>query len=456
MAGIDRRTVVLAGLGASALAAAAGPRPAEAAGPAEQAFTPVTAFGVRPDASDDQTSALQKAIDNAATKRTPLFLPAGSYRVTRLELKQDTHISGVHGRSILIHEGKGPFLTAPVADNLRLTGLVLNGGRRPLGPPDKARALLVSEDCQSLDISSCEFTASSADGLWLRRCAGSVKDCVFTDIAGTGLHSVDAKGLDISHNHVAGCGDNGIQVWRSSPGEDGTIVVHNRVERIRADSGGSGQNGNGIVVFRAGSVLVEGNRINDCLFSAIRANAASNVQMIANSCSRLGEVALYVEFGFEGAVVANNIVDHAAAGISITNFLNHGGRLAIAQGNLIRNLAERGTGEDKRGFGIAVEADGVVSGNVIENAPGIGIVIGWGAALRDVTATGNILRDTRIGIGVSVTRDAGYAFVTNNLISGAKDGAIRAMDHDRALGPDLTKASAESYRNIAVFGNVAT
>jgi uncharacterized secreted repeat protein (TIGR03808 family) len=199
---------------------------------------------------------------------------------------------------------------------------------------------------------------------------------------------------------------------------------------------------------------VQGNRIADCAFSAVRANAASDVQMLGNSCARLGEVAIYAEFGFEGAVVANNLVDKAAAGISITNFGSHGGRLAIVQGNLIRKLFIKNDSEDKRGYGIGVEADTIVSGNIVEDAPDLGITAGWGKALRDVTVTGNIVRKARIGIGISVAREAGYGLVTNNMISGTKDGAIRAMDHHTALGPDLAKSSSESYRNIAVYGNV--
>ena len=82
------------------------------------------------------------------------------------------------------------------------------------------------------------------------------------------------------------CGDNAILVWRSAVGEDGTIITANRIERITAKSGGSGQNGNGINVFRAGSVMVSNNRITDCAFSAIRSNSGSNCQMIGNSCAR--------------------------------------------------------------------------------------------------------------------------------------------------------------------------
>ena len=202
----------------------------------------------------------------------------------------------------------------------------------------------------------------------------------------------------------------------------------NRIERIAAKSGGSGQNGNAINVFRAGSVMVSGNRIADCAFSAIRSNSGSNCQMIGNSCARLGEVALYAEFSFEGAVIANNLVDKAATGISVTNF-NEGGRLAVVQGNLIRNLFFR-KDADARGIGIAVEADSVVTGNVIEGSIAYGIIIGWGRYLRDVSVTDNLIRNAYIGIGVSADPSAGTALITNNLITGAKDGAHPR--HERA------------------------
>lgn len=455
MNAFDRRQLITTGLVATTATAAVGPRVASAQDAQAKPLTPVTELGVQRDYGGDQTAAFQLAVDKAAAARTPLFLPAGTYRLRKLTLKPDTHISGVAGRSVLIQDGVGPFIEAEVADNMRLLGLVVEGGRQ-----DKKRvtehALFYAKDCQQLLLSDCKFVGAGADGVVLRRCSGTITLCSFTDIAGTGIFSNDAKGLEITHNTLSSCGNNGVQVWRSAPGEDATIIAHNRIERVRADAGGSGQNGNGVALFRAGSVIVQGNRISDCAFSAIRANSVSNVQMIANNCARLGEVALYAEFAFQGAVIANNIVDRAAAGISITNYKDHGGRLAVAQGNLIRNLFQKRDSGNKRGFGIAVEADSVVSGNVIEDAPGIGVAIGWGASMRDVTATANIIRGARIGIGVSVDAQAGYGFITNNMISGATEGAIRAMNHHIALGPDLATASSESYRNIAVFGNVAT
>ncbi|MGA9605056.1 MAG: TIGR03808 family TAT-translocated repetitive protein, partial [Methyloceanibacter sp.] len=96
-----------------------------------------------------------------------------------------------------------------------------------------------------------------------------------------------------------------------------------------------------------------------------------------------------------------------------------------------------------------------VSGNVIEAAPGYGIMIGWGRYLRDVSVMGNLIRNAHIGIGVSTDILAGTALITDNLITGAKDGAIRAMNGPTPTGPDLATASAEAYRNLVVSSNVA-
>ena len=447
--GVGRRQVLIGGLGLG-LAAASGPRSASARDEADapQAFS---TYGIVAGGGDiDQTATLQLAADEAAQTGTPLFLPAGIYSTSRLTLKSGTQIEGVPGRSVLRYRDGSAILSLEQAENVRLAGLVLDGAAKPLG---ENGSLLKAIETRHLDISGCRFLGSTEDGVVLHKVSGWIKDCEFGDIRKCGLFSQDAGGLEIAHNHVRDCGDNGILVWRLEAGEDGTIVASNRIERIAAKSGGDGQNGNAINVFRAGSVLVSGNRIADCAYSAIRSNSGSNCQMIGNSCTRLGEVALYAEFSFEGAIIANNLVDTAATGISVTNF-NEGGRLAVVQGNLIRNLSFRKTA-GTNGNGIAVEADSVVSGNVIENAQGYGIAAGWWSYLRDVSITDNLIRSAHIGIGVSIDPSAGTALIANNLITGTKDGAIRAMKGPTPVGPDLAKESAEAYRNLAVYANVS-
>ena len=208
-------------------------------------------------------------------------------------------------------------------------------------------------------------------------------------------------------------------------------------------------------VFRAGGVTVRGNRIKDCVFSAVRGNAASNLRILENTCSGLGEVALYAEFSFEGAIIANNTVDGAGHGVSVTNF-NDGGRLAVVQGNILRNLGPQARAriENKdHGIGIYVEADTAVSGNVIEKAARAGVMAGWGAYLRDVTITGNVVRQSAVGVAISVVTGAGAALIANNLISGAARGAIIGMDHYTPVTGDLAKDGATRYSQVFINGN---
>src|SRR5207237_6636185 len=180
----------------------------------------------------------------------------------------------------------------------------------------------------------------------------------------------------------------------------------------------SGQYANAINAFRAGNVIVRGNRIKNCDYSAVRGNSASNIQIVGNSVSGVREVALYSEYSFECAVIASNTVDGAALGVSVCNF-NEGGRLSVVQGNIIRNLRPKrpiGTApDDDAGIGIYVEADTSVTGNVIENAPAFGIIAGWGKYLRDVAITGNVIRNSFVGIGVSVVPVVGTGRVHSNM-----------------------------------------
>ncbi len=232
-------------------------------------------------------------------------------------------------------------------------------------------------------------------------------------------------------------------------------MIGNRIERIRADSGGTGQYGNGVNVFQAHGVTVAQNRIVDCAFTAVRANSADNIQIVANNCARLGEMAIYSEFAFEAAVVANNIVDTAASGISIANF-NEGGRIATVTGNVVRNLTGVGPYETQPpgfGIGISIEADVAATGNVIEGAPLAGFWLGFGPYLRDVSVTGNVIRGAGIGVAVSVVEGTGSAIIANNMISGSTEGAIFGMRWaERATG-DLARTGSRDFPSLLINGN---
>ena len=201
-------------------------------------------------------------------------------------------------------------------------------------------------------------------------------------------------------------------------------------------------------------MIVRGNHIRNAAFSAIRGNAAAGIQIVGNNCAALDEVAIYCEFDFEGAVIADNVIDGAGTGISVTNF-KEGGRLASVRGNIVRNLRARrpGTPPQAAGIGIGVEADTAVTGNVIENAQTAGIGVGWGPYLRNVAVNGNVVRQAGIGVAVTVVEGAGSAVISGNMIAGSKHGAIVGMEWNKAATGDLTLTGAERYPNLRVRDN---
>lgn len=448
----SRRSLLTGALGAAAAtatvaAADAGPRKA-----ASEAAAGTHAL--LPETGSDDTARLQAEIDRAAADGRPVLLPPGTFRTGTLTLHPGTALIGAHGLTTLEFTGGAALLSANSATGLRIENLVLDGASRALDADEDA-ALIRFTDCANLKISNVTVRRALANGITLTRCSGRIADCTITHALLAAIRSLDAAGLDIAHNEIADCRNNGIQVWRSVPGEDGTLVSANRIARIESKGGGTGQNGNGVNVFRAANVIVSGNRITDCAYSAVRGNAASNIQIIANNAQRIGEVALYAEFGFEGAIIANNLVDGAATGISVTNF-NEGGRLAVVEGNLIRNLHRREHEPvDKRGEGISIEADTLVSGNVIESAPTCGIMVGWGRYMRNVLVTQNLIRDTAAGILISSDAEAGACLISSNMIAGAKNGAIRAMTNGQPEGPDLATAPEPGAR-ISVSANLVS
>ena len=380
-----------------------------------------SAAGLKPGSGRDQSKALQEAIDAAAKRDGVLHLPAGDYAAGGLRIERPLTLSGVRGRTRIVGSGALPILTVGGAPHVTLNGLSFDG----TGVTGEGRTgLVTAAQATALVVEDCDFAKSAVSGLVLSHCSGRVANNRFAEIEKTGLFALDSRGLEIAGNTLADIGNNGIQVWTSEPHADATLVHHNRIERVAARDGGDGQNGNGITVFRAGNVMVSDNRINDCAFSAVRNNSGSNCQIIGKSCSRLGETALYVEFAFEGAIVANNLVEDASHGISITNF-DHGGRLAIVSGNVLRRMLGPISNPEKRAIAISAEADTLITGNVIEDAPYCGISLGWGPATRNIAAVNNLIRKCGVGITASVSEGIeGPYLIADNIISGSARGAV--------------------------------
>jgi len=104
--------------------------------------------------------------------------------------------------------------------------------------------------------------------------------------------------------------------------------------------------------------------------------------------------------------------------------------------------------------GIWVEGDGIVTSNLISGNGRFGLRIGSAWRLGTVTVIANSIDGPSVGIGVS-SADSGYAMITMNMISGAKEGGIRALSGDTLIGKDLTRGGSEAFRNLAIAANVS-
>lgn len=392
---------------------------------------------------------LQGAIDKAIQAEGTLLLPAGNYMADGVTINGRLSLAGVPGATLITAAGHGPALIIQDTDDVTITGIGFTGGTAESEP----QALVTAKNAGRLRIAGCAFRDSDLSGIRLEGCSGEISGNFLTALGDAAIFALDSRGLTLAENHVEQIRNNGILVWTSEKREDGTIVSGNHIQQITAAAGGSGQNGNGINVFRAGNVMVSGNRVHDCAFSAIRNNSGANGIISGNSISRTGEVAIYVEFGFEGAVIANNMIEDVAFGISVTNF-NEGGRLAVVSGNVVRNCKGGASEGVTAGVGIAAEADTTISGNTIENARDTGLSLGWGPYCRDLSAAGNLIRDCGTGIAVSLSEGAQPVAISSNVISGSKRAAIMGMDHEKAVTGDLMAEGADIPERVKLNGNV--
>lgn len=410
------------------------------------------AHGIRPGAGDRKSKAFAKLLKDAAAKNMPVFLPPGDYVISNLTLPDNTRLTGVPGATRIVYGGDGHLFAADGATRIELANLVIDGANRWLD--DTVQGLLNVSAVADVTIENCEIQGSAKSAIYMERSGGRIERSRISGAADHAIHAVESQTLSVTGNHVFDCGNGGILIHRWQAGRDGSIVSGNRIARISATRGGTGQYGNGINIFRADDVMITNNHVSGCAFSAIRANAGSNVQISGNTCLDSGETAIYSEFGFTGAIVNGNLIDGAANGILIVNF-NEGGRLATVTGNVVRNLKldgpyiHDGAGF---GFGIAVEADTVLSGNTVENAPKWGLALGWGPYMRGLVVNGNLVRNSPIGCAVSVVEGAGSALISGNIFEETRTAAIAGFRWNERTTDDLATAS-ESYPHLTIERN---
>ena len=209
---IDRRALLSRGLVAGAaissatVAAVAGPRNAARL----QLDPALPGLAITP-SLDNQSARLQAAIEATSAQGAALVLPAGTFRAAGVTLRPGTRIVGSGRSTVLEFSGGETFLSAENAAGISIENLTIDGANLGLDAASTT-GLIHLRDCQNIVLRDIHIRRSLLNGLSLERCSGRVSDCSISDVAQTGLFSLDAIGLELLHNRISHCDNNGIQV----------------------------------------------------------------------------------------------------------------------------------------------------------------------------------------------------------------------------------------------------
>jgi hypothetical protein len=103
---------------------------------------------------------------------------------------------------------------------------------------------------------------------------------------------------------------------------------------------------------------------------------------------------------------------------------------------------------------IEVSGQGMVTGNLVSGPGQIGIRLAGPVPRGTVSVVNNRIEGTGVGIAAS-DPDFTYAFIAMNMILGARNGGIRALNGEEFIGKDLVRGGSEAFRNLAIVVNVA-
>ena len=447
----SRRTILGSALGAAATALVARPtRAGSRIGTQLRGSIDVAYSGLIPGAEDDQSRLLQAVLDRASETGKPVLLPAGSYHVSNIMLPPNTNMIGVPGATRLIYTGGGHLLMCENARDIRLSGLTLDGANRTIG--DYAGAALRITDATHVFIDDCQVVGSLSAGIRIDRSSGKIERTTVTGALGScAIHLVENRNFAVVGNELSNCANGGIRVHRWSVGEDGTIISGNRLFKLGA-ADGLDENGAGIEIFRANSVVITNNRISDCARSAITAGETGNVQIVGNQCRQSGGTAIHLRSGYAGAVITGNVVDGGLCGILIAKAVA-GSRMAICSDNLVRNILSDDAQTPGAGAAIAADSDTTINGNMIDGTSRFGLMLGSSGGLRNVVATSNVINDAPTGIYVSVAEGADSTVISDNVISGATKGGIIGYEGEKPVTRDMGKGDNFGYEHLTLERN---
>ncbi|MBY6241149.1 TIGR03808 family TAT-translocated repetitive protein [Methylosinus sp. Sm6] len=416
---------------------------------------------------------VQAAFNQSRSNGLPLFIKPGVYTTTNILVNSSTgggqtlSVYAIPGTVVLQLTSGSNLLTINGIYSCRIDGINFNGNNVNFTNLNDSSALLSITNAPYCEVINCQFYNSVACGVYISGSSCTIRDNLVYQCS-YGIWGMDAV-LYVNGNRVQNCANNGIMIWTSTVTGNGSIVSGNNINTIQSGSG-AGQNGNGIVVFRAVAVTISSNTISGCKYSAIRCNGGGNEIIQGNNCYGSREMAIFIEapnagIDLNGAVVSGNIIDTAGNGIAVANSGMGGqgtAKSVTITGNRVTNIIHQTINDPgyvptvSLAFGIYAEGAAVISGNIVDGAAGIGIISGHNASTHDLNVNGNLILTSPIGIGYSAQSGAGQIIISSNQIQGAAGGAIVSVVFNDSAGTVGRVAGSTDYGNHydAQIGNI--
>lgn len=391
---------------------------------------------------------LQSVFDYARIQGRPLFFQPGLYDsgattvLTSNGGGKPLQVRAVPGSVTFRFTGTGTFLTITGQTQVHFEGIIFYGDNRALADfvPGRPAFIAVSGTAKDISFEKCQVAYTPGIGIYVSSGADAlIRDTNLSNHS-IGIWSENAR-ISVLDSSISVMSNNGIAIWQDTITGDSSTISGNIINGIETAAGGTGQNGNGVSVFRAVGVTIANNKIFNTKFSAVRCNGGGLFNISNNNIFGTREVAIFVEapgagIDLTGSIVSNNSMDTVGSGINVANsgqFSDGVSRSVIVEGNRISNALNNSIPDagyyppTTGGSGISVEQDCVVSGNLIDGAALAGIQAGINTAARDLVVTGNLVRNTSIGIGVSndaVTGAGRSIVVSGNIVRNASSGGI--------------------------------
>jgi uncharacterized secreted repeat protein (TIGR03808 family) len=438
-------------------------------------------YGMVPGTGVDQTAHFQSAISAAQTQGLPLFIPPGTYLITTVNITAPIEIYSAGAATIEGYRRSPMINIAPSGSTafgpVHIRDLIISGQNQAFPGGLTNPALISVYKITNLTIERCELIQSGNHGIFVDQSYGLIENNLVTGSANFGIYSLDATlGVLIKNNQITYSGNNGVYIARSTASGDQSIVSNNEIGFTSANSGGTGPNGNAVIVYLANFVKVQDNMIYTAAFSGIRFNGSSYGLISGNQCYNCSEICIRIEAALSstpyfGGVISNNIINVCGAGISVSNS-NNGSREVVITGNQISACSNNVfTGYQTWGTGIWAEADVIVSNNIIDTSPDWGIVVyptNNGSLSGKISAQvmSNTIKACAGGVGFyQADTTYGRVFVGGNVVNGftttTKYAAIVPISYNGATGEvskvsgaaDLGNATSSGFTNVALLLN---